>query len=589
MTAREKGGVVSFSRGAEIWMHYARMFAVSCGIVIASSLALGMLIGGVFFYIRTDASDRYWIERNYAAKLREAVFMGRSKMALEVDGARHTLTAEEVKQLTEEPSEFARVTAWNGMVLGGEVALGAIFLIVLYWWHYGRGKMRDSHVRGASLVDGSELKRQIDANGDGSPYEIAGVPMRRKSETLHSLFAGAQGTGKSQQFFALMRQVRRRGKKTIVYDPTGEFTQEFYRPGIDILMNPLDARSPNWNPWCEIDMDYHYDNLAAGLIPEPSDTDPFWALAGRAVFSDTLRVLGRANRGTNSALCSVLLNSSLDSLHATLMGTAAASYVDPKTERTGMSLKMTVQNQLNAFRLLHDEGELFSIRKWIREEGTDSWMFITARESVREALKPILSLWLDTTIKAVLDLEPIHTERMWFFIDELPTLQRIDSLKLALTNTRKFGLCMVLGVQDFSQIYSLYGQDLAKTIISGCQTKLLLRVTDGTAAKLLVELVGQAEVDQKEETLSYGTTSQRDGVSIIARRSMRDILLPSEITTLPDMEGYLLVPGPYPVGRAKYGFAAPQKNVPGFVARPGFDASAFNISPQLSALRHLLH
>ncbi|MBD0186453.1 type IV secretion system DNA-binding domain-containing protein, partial [Acinetobacter baumannii] len=25
-----------------------------------------------------------------------------------------------------------------------------------------------------------------------------------------------------------------------VYDPSGEFTSEFYRPGIDIILNPFD-------------------------------------------------------------------------------------------------------------------------------------------------------------------------------------------------------------------------------------------------------------------------------------------------------------------------------------------------------------
>ena len=186
---------------------------------------------------------------------------------------------------------------------------------------------------------------------------------------------------------------------------------------------------------------------------------------------------------------------------------------------------------------------------------------------MREAMKPVLSLWIETAIKAVLDLEPIHRERLWFCIDELPTLQKLDILKLALTNTRKYGLCMVLGVQDFSQLYEIYGHDLAKTIISGCQTKLLLRVTDGAAAKLLSELMGQAEIDEKEETLSYGLNSQRDGVSVYSRRSMRDLVLTSEILTLPDMTGYLVIPGDYPVARVKYGFQPVSKLAEGFVER----------------------
>jgi hypothetical protein len=38
-------------------------------------------------------------------------------------------------------------------------------------------------------------------------------------------------------------------------------------------------------------------------------------------------------------------------------------------------------------------------------------------------------------------------------------LQKLDILKLALTNARKYSLCMVLGAQDFSQVYEIYGHD----------------------------------------------------------------------------------------------------------------------------------
>ncbi|MCW3543753.1 type IV secretion system DNA-binding domain-containing protein, partial [Burkholderia cenocepacia] len=114
--------------------------------------------------------------------------------------------------------------------------IGCLLLLSMFWWHYGRGKMTDERLRGASLVNGEDLKALVNAREDASPYVIAYVPMRAKSENLHTLIAGAQGTGKSQQFFALMKQVRARGKRAIVYDPSGEFTQAFFRPGKDILM-----------------------------------------------------------------------------------------------------------------------------------------------------------------------------------------------------------------------------------------------------------------------------------------------------------------------------------------------------------------
>ena len=570
MAQREpRTSMSNFARGSELWTHQASLVLVALRNLFLVSLVITLLVGSGYFYAMASGVRMHALERNIAARLVVMLMFKNSTVELEINHHKTVTDAKEAIALTDPLASDAVRIGKNGFLIGGLVSLVFAIFASYYLFFYGRKKMTDDFLRGSSLVSGDELKLLLTARNDCSPYLLAGVPMRAKSETLHTLIGGAQGTGKSQQFFALMKQLRARGKRAIVYDPTGEFTQAFFREGKDILMNPLDSRSPNWNVWNEIQKDYHFDNMANGLIPDPAETDPFWAQAGRMVLKDVYRVLGREERKTNKDLYNAIAKSNLESLYALLVGTAGATYVDPKTERTGMSLKMTVQNQLESFRFLPDTGEPFSIRRWVHED-SDAWMFITARESMREALKPVLSLWIDTAIKAVLDLEPIHRERLWFFIDELPTLQKLDILKLALTNTRKYGLCVVLGVQDFSQLYETYGHDLAKTIISGCQTKLLLRVTDGAAAKLLADLMGQAEVDEKEETLSYGLNSQRDGVSVSARRSLRDIVLTSEILKLPDMHGYLVIPGDYPIARVSYDFVPSQKLAEGFVERDGF-------------------
>jgi type IV conjugative transfer system coupling protein TraD len=581
MADREKGSMGSFSRGAELFMHQARLFVVAVWTAILISLVIGLALAGTYFFKASTLVERYALERNVIAQVRLAVMMTNAKMELYANGEKQMLPVQDVAELTEYDAVEAMRKLKNAGLLGLLTSAGAIFLLSMFWWSYGKRKMEDRRLRGAQLVEGPELRGLMEARKDCSPYVLAGVPMRKSSETLHTLIGGAQGTGKSQQFFRLMKQVRERGRRAIVYDPTGEFTKAFYREGRDILMNPLDARSPHWTIWNEIEKDYHFDNMANGLIPDPAETDPFWAQAGRMVLKDVYRVLGRENRRTNADLYNAIAKSNLDALHALLHGTAGATYVDPTTERTGMSLKMTVQNQLESFRFLHDNGDPFSIRRWVQED-SDSWMFITAREAMREALKPVLSLWIDTAIKSVLDLEPTHRERLWFFIDELPTLQKLDILKLALTNTRKYGLCCVIGIQDFSQINEIYGQHQAKTIISGCQTKLLLRVTDGDAARVLAKLMGEAELDEKEETLSYGLNSQRDGVSVFARRNLRDIVLTSQILTLPDMTGYITVPGDYPVARVSYQYEPTPIIADGFVERDGFGIS-FKTGPTTPA------
>lgn len=559
----------SFTRGAEIWMHQARLSVGAMGTALIVSLIVGVMVGVFYFYAASSEAERTALDQNIHAQWVNLLSRGKGAITQVVKGEQTRTSVQEVLESTSEDSDEAWRHIRNGCVVGGLSFVAVVFMIGFMWVAYGQEKMADKRLRGAELVSGGELGRLIRQRKENSPYEIAGVPMRVGSETLHTAITGSQGTGKSQQFFRLMERVRERGKRAIVYDPTGEFVQAFYREGKDILMNPLDQRSPNWNVWCEAKRDYDFDALAAGLIPDPAEADPFWALAGRNVLKDVIRVLGMERKRTNKDLYDAVAKSDLAQLYQILQNTAAASYVNPTTERTGMSLKMTVQNQLESFRFLHDQGELFSIREWIANE-SDSWLFISTRESMREALKPVLSLWIDVAIKSVLDLEPIHRERLWFFIDELPTLQKLDILKLALTNTRKYGLCCVLGFQDFSQINEIYGKELAKTIISGCQTKLLLRVTDGEAASSMAELMGKAEVDETEETLSYGKDSSRDGVSIFARRNLREIVLPSEITRLPDRTGYLNIPGDYPVARVEYEYIPSVKVAPAFIERGGF-------------------
>ncbi|HGO6126509.1 type IV secretion system DNA-binding domain-containing protein [Burkholderia cepacia] len=570
MTRKVPAGLFKdFSTGSEIWTHRVALVLVAIRNIVLISLFIGLMAGFLYAALFVDRNIWNQVVANVIAHGRSAISMTAVPMEYKVDGQMVRLPVDQVAAMTDPIWATANFVLRRFLIIVGTVTACACVAIAGYWYEFGRTTMADKDLRGATLVNGKQLARMVRENDDASPYTIAGVPMLRNAETLHTLVVGAQGTGKSQQFFDRLRQVRARGKRAIVYDPSGEFTEEFFRVGKDVMMNPFDDRSPNWNIKHEIEEEYHYDSMANGLIPDPREADPFWSLAGREVFRDVVRTLHTEGNLTNRNLYTSIAMSNLDAIYHLLRNTAGASYVDPKTERTGMSLKMTVQNQLSAFRFLRDDGQPFSIRQWIYNE-SDSWMFISTREEMLEAIKPILSLWIDIAIKSVLNLTPIHRERLHFSIDELPTLQKLDIMKLAVSNTRKYGLCMMLGAQDMPQFLDIYGDYLARTIINGCQTKLLLRVTDAEAAEMFAKIIGQTEVEEKDESLSFGLNSQRDGFSIAKRRLLRDLVLPSQISRLPSMSGYLVYPGEYPIARVKYGFTEPKKIVPAFIKRQAF-------------------
>lgn len=50
---------------------------------------------------------------------------------------------------------------------------------------------------------------------------------------------------------------------------------------------------------------------------------------------------------------------------------------------------------------------------------------------------------------------------------------------------------------------------------------------------------------------------------------MRDIVLTSEILTLPDMTGYFVAPGDYPIAKVDYDYVPTEKIAEGFVERNG--------------------
>lgn len=571
---RSPSGIATFSRGTALWWQQAKLLTSAIVAVVIGAILVGAIAGALYVYFVTSAESRYLAVKHFEAEILTVVPMANPNVSFHLGNDDTELPPAAALSFTQDAADEFFVYVRNAVLYAVLTAIAVMFLSVLFWMEYGRGKLTDKQVRGAKLVKAKELVKELESRDDASPYRIAGVPMRKKAEVLGTLFSGAQGSGKSQQFFALMDQVRARKKRAIVYDPSGEFTAAYYREGKDIILNPLDARSPNWNVWREIQSEIHYEGLAEGLIPIPPNVpDPFFAIAGRMVFKGAVRALGDDNKRTNAALYKAIAHSNLEELHAILANESAATYVDPVTERTGMSLKMTVQNQLDCFRFLHDEGEPFSIREWIQneDEDDDSWLFITVNEEQKTALLPLVSLWCDVAIRALLTLKPIHRERLWVFYDELPTLQKLEIMKLATTNIRKYGGCLVIGIQDYSLLFQIYGEHLARTIISGCQTKLLLRVTDGDAAKALANAIGQADLDEKEESLNLGIDERRDGMSVFARRNLRDLVLSSEILHLPDMEGYLVTPSDYPVARVKYDYVPHPEIVTPFIPRQTYD------------------
>jgi type IV secretory pathway TraG/TraD family ATPase VirD4 len=417
---------------------------------------------------------------------------------------------------------------------------------------YGR------RLKGPVLVNGKQFTKAVAGNGIGITTNDSKLPLRipRDAENKHFLIVGDTGSGKSSVIRQMLYQVEARGDSAIVYDPACEFVKQFYSPHRgDIVLNPLDARMPYWNPSKELRRKAEAKALAVSLYQPEGVSNRFFVEAPQKIFAHLLTYLP-----TPEDL--VKWMSDPAEIDRRVKGTEYWMLIDPKApqQRTGVlgSLNMSA----DSFRLLPKEDETNSA--WTATQWAESrrgWIFITSRPTMRAALRPLISLWIDTLVLRLLN-EPMPDQKpVWFVIDELASLQRLPQLHTAITENRKSQNPVILGFQGRSQMEARYGQD-AEAMLSQPATKIFLRTTEPRAAKWVSEAIGEVEIERLRETHYDGS---RAGKNFALDRQTEPLVLPSEVSGLDDLRGFLKY-GNH-VARFSFPFIALREKNPGFDER----------------------
>jgi len=425
-------------------------------------------------------------------------------------------------------------------------------------------KETDTRIRGAGLIDLTSAPSQKLLRDKTPPraITIGGVPIDSGDEQQHILLAGAPGTGKSVEIKKALRTIRARGQRAVVYDPSGEFTSMFYRPDVDVLLNPLDQRCAKWNLWADAES-FEYAAVAASFIPESrGNADPFWTESARAVFESLLTKCSSIDEIVYTGL-----SAPIKDLARLVHDAGFGGVVGPET--TFMSTRATLATYLRSLAMLEnaDRGDssAFSFRQWAEDDTQDAWIFLTVPAKARDAIRPLASLFLDTAVRHIMSLRPDPQRRIWLEIDELPSLQSIPSLSPALAEGRKYGIGAILGVQSFHQLKKSFGDDLAQALWGLPKTRLYLRISDAETADMISRELGEIQLKRKTKSSSEsssvstggaggGSSSESSSTSEQEQITQERIVLPAEIVGLPDLTGYLRTGGSHRVAKVKVNF-----------------------------------
>lgn len=481
---------------------------------------------------------------------------------------------------------FAEI--YHGFIFGFISSILIAACILTAFKMQGKKITKEKFLRGGKLVSAAKLKRIIwlrnlleDKKSLTSKYSISSIPFPNQTEFLHTIVLGSTGTGKTNALLELIDQIRANGERAILYDKMGVYTSIFYNKDKDIILNPLDVRSKSWSIFNEVRKDSDFDYLSSALIQERKGAnDPFWNESARKTLAVFAREIFAENPNINNEeFVKKLIKTDYKKIAKMLRGTEATSLINEDSEKTALSILAVLSTYVSSLKYLHDAEEKFSIKNWIESDSEGNFLFISSKGDQHDSLKPLISAWLDIAVKSLLSLPRSENRRIWIILDELPSLQQLPSLLDGLSQSRQFGGAFVIALHSVSQLKTIYGKDPTDTIISLCRNKIFFAVPDNDSAEFCSENLGEQEVEEMKEGISYGANEIRDGVSLNKQITKKRLVIPSQLTLMPKLGAYIRFAGSFPVAKVK--FLLKKRNIinPDFIERRQQNA-ALNLPPK---------
>ena len=463
----------------------------------------------------------------------------------------------------------------------------------------GYTSIKSNFIRGNKIVSPNVLNKII-RNRNGlyytlfhkKQYKIANILTYPKgTESLHTIITGTTGTGKTVLLTNLIKQIRNKGDRAIIYDKMGTFTSRFYNPNKDVILNPLDDRSPYWSIFNEAKNTIDFETIAAALIPD-TGSDPFFTQAARILFSSVASELFKRGCTSNKELTDKLLKTELKDSAELVKGTAAQAIIDENNPKTALSvmavlsanlksllhLRETPPNEvlnkkhlendsLNESKVSSNENKIFSIRNWIQNDNQDGFLFLTSRADQHETLKPLISTWMDISINTLLSLEQSKDRNVWIIIDELPSLNYLPSLHSGLAESRQFGGRFVLALQLPAQLKSIYGDRKAEATSGLCGTRIILRTPDEDTATWCSNNLGKIETEEVKQSMSFASSESKDTVSLNKSIITKSIVSATEIMNLDNLNAYVKFAGDFPITKLTFKYKNYPKIAEKFIER----------------------
>ena len=456
-------------------------------------------------------------------------------------------------------SAFSTKRLALGGGIGFALGIGGLVASANYRRKKEQELLADRIISGTKIVTESALAKLTFEKENPNQFAIGSVPVPTDAINRHFCIVGSTGTGKSTILENFLQEVSKAGDLAIIYDASSELVSKYFDENLDVLLNPYDARSPYYSLFDELEFTGDADRLAKFLVPATNDRDKdIWLTSCRLLVGNILRELKKEGKTSIKELLEALQFKSKKELEVWLSKTSSARIFAEDAERaTGSVLFMLGQacNLLMLMRAEPIEGkEDFSFRKLFSEENLNNrplpFVFIPKIEAYFEAVRPILSLYIDSAASATLNLSPNRNRKIYFFLDEVADLQKLDSLPLLLSEGRKYGASVFISFQSIGLFRNTYGKDLTDGMVGCLNTRVFLGLTDAESRSWASDTIGKVEVEISTLSETIDPKTGKFNKTLSTSRQIRAAVLESELR-LERHQAYLLFPDGLPCAKIK--------------------------------------
>lgn len=349
----------------------------------------------------------------------------------------------------------------------------------------------------------------------------------------HILLIGGTGTGKTNLFYHIVRQLKEKMTASdvmMIFDSKGDFCDKFYDPSKDsIIGNSAKYRkdSAKWSihneitadGWDSVSISQNVSEICKSFFARrmENNNNPFFPAAasdllGALMISFIRKGLKFTNADLQYALDTMTAKDFHDTFSAHKDLQTISTYIDPRAASQSQGVLSEVYSTMRDILTgVFGEAGDFSMRRFIRAKQGRT-VFLEYDLAIGDVLAPVYSLLFDLALKEALGRTKSQGN-VYMIADELKLLPRLRHLDDGINFGRSLGLKILAGLQSIKQLDAIYDKEAqAHNAIAGFSTVAAFRSSDPNTREYVSGMFGKnAVIERLEHADGTAEYKRQDG------------------------------------------------------------------------------